>query len=107
MNLDQRSGFFDKFLDATVPVLQPVSEGDCRDIALKTSQFIFDSEDSLAAFAHITSYFPKYAHLLSRVSLNESYIDAAQLNQANFPPDKNTMWLNGLEIDVNPFNVFR
>ncbi|KAJ3281857.1 UDP-glucose:glycoprotein glucosyltransferase 2 [Borealophlyctis nickersoniae] len=91
-------------LHEDVPTIKPVTKEDLKGMRHRTVQYILDSSDPLAAFARVTQDFPKYAHILANIPVNNSVDDEIQKNQQTIA--RAGLWLNGMELDQSRVDVF-
>ena len=92
---------------ANVSYSEALTESELSQIALQTTQLVYDSEDALGTLKQISQNFPKYASAIARrVTVQEELDEEAQANRAKAQPGVSMVWLNGLvvpETEMNPF----
>ncbi|KAG9290801.1 hypothetical protein G9A89_011764 [Geosiphon pyriformis] len=91
--------------------IKPLKVTEIKDLGLKAAQFILQSQNSLATLVYLSQDFPKYSHVISQLTLNESLRHEIRLNQEIYiPPATNSFWLNGMAVaiaSVDPFSLLR
>jgi UDP-glucose:glycoprotein glucosyltransferase len=77
-------------------------------LGLKATQFIMTSKDPLSTLSQLSQDFPKYAHKISTVNLNDDLTNEIISNQRRFvKAGANAMWINGRKLEddeINPFS---
>jgi UDP-glucose:glycoprotein glucosyltransferase len=76
-------------------------------LGLKATQFIMASNDPLSTLAQLSQDFPKYAHRISKVALNEDMVNEITGNQRRLvKAGANAMWINGRKLEDDEINAF-
>ena len=118
---------FDLLLDSVPPSIQPIPENllsgiykppfvflPFLELGTKTSFFIHGLSNSLRMLNKIISDFPKYAHILASHEFIDDekasfkkYVSNAMENQRRFSRINGRVFLNGVMVDFEHFNMFR
>ncbi|KAI8915909.1 hypothetical protein EDD86DRAFT_197169 [Gorgonomyces haynaldii] len=83
--------------DKIVPLKEP------KDLGLKAIQFVLEHKDPLETLNSLLQDFPKYAHHIDAIELNDTIRNDAQLLGH---VQENALWINGKPLAVNQINVF-
>ena len=74
------------------------------DLGIKATQYILQSKDPISALVRLAQDFPKHAHTIAQLNVNETIrLDITRM-QGN--EGVNALWINGMAIDpkdVQPF----
>ncbi|ORX61815.1 hypothetical protein DM01DRAFT_1332394 [Hesseltinella vesiculosa] len=94
------------FTDET-PTIKPMTQDEIKHLSLKATQFILEAKNPLAALAQLAQDFPKYAHKISTVALQDEVIQELTKNQRqHVRAGMSQMWLNGLPVENSEANPF-
>ncbi|KAI8343874.1 UDP-glucose:glycoprotein glucosyltransferase-domain-containing protein [Chlamydoabsidia padenii] len=94
-----------------ISTIEPLTPDEVKLLGLKATQFIMTSKDPLSTLAQLSQDFPKYAHKISTVALNDDMVNEIISNQQRFvQAGVNAMWINGRKLEddeINPFSLTR
>lgn len=76
------------------------------ELGTQTAQFILKSINPLTALVDISQNFPKFAHLLKDVKVDEELASGFAYNRARVSGRRNGLWINGMELDAERIDVF-
>ncbi|KAI8096232.1 UDP-glucose:glycoprotein glucosyltransferase-domain-containing protein [Halteromyces radiatus] len=89
----------------------PLTPDEIKSLGLKATQFVIASKDPLITLSQLTQDFPKYAHKISLMTLNEKLVNQVITNQQRFvKPGANALWINGRKLEddeTNPYFIAR
>ncbi|ORZ00818.1 UDP-glucose:Glyco protein glucosyltransferase-domain-containing protein [Syncephalastrum racemosum] len=91
---------FDTGAPATI---EPLASKEIKDLGLKAAKFIRKSKKPLNTLVQLSQDFPKYAHRVSELHLDES--DQNTFNSI-IAQGENSMWINGLPLDSTEVEAF-
>ncbi|KAJ1922201.1 killer toxin resistant protein [Mycoemilia scoparia] len=97
---------FDLFGLQDEPVIKPINSSGIKDMGFQALKKIMESEDKLGTLVGLSQDFPKYAHQLSRLPVDDKYKKAWKLLQET--PFSNTLTINGHSIpssNIDPFRI--
>lgn len=98
----------ERLFGMTSDSLQSVTPEKIAILDLLATQSIASSTDMLTAFRELTQDFPIYAHYLSiQPDVSNDLIEELNQFQSQYVPEGiNTIWLNGLSLDLEEMDAF-
>ncbi|KAG9246004.1 UDP-glucose:glycoprotein glucosyltransferase-domain-containing protein [Calycina marina] len=88
-----------KFEDEDFADLKPLSTSQLRDLSVKASSFIVQSEEPFDALVKLSQDFPKYSSALASHNASADFIAEHEYNRALLvPAGYNVWWMNGFQL---------
>eukprot|EP00842_Homolaphlyctis_polyrhiza_P004312 jgi/Hompol1/4882/HPOL_004022-RA len=89
-----------------VPIIKTLKKEQIQEIDHKAASYIAQSSSPIDALARVSQDFPKYAHMIEQLPVNESVVSTAQMLR-HFTTETNLLLLNGIPIDIPSFSAFK
>uniref|UniRef100_A0A093V9S4 UDP-glucose:glycoprotein glucosyltransferase n=1 Tax=Talaromyces marneffei PM1 TaxID=1077442 RepID=A0A093V9S4_TALMA len=93
--------------DEALPDLKPLSSSEVAKLGMSAASFVLDSADPFTTLVKLSQDFPKYSSSVAAYNASEEFSEEYMKNrQAGLPVGRNSMWINGLQIDPRQVDAY-